>query len=74
MGKIDAPLPNDLGLFSTMKFTNRKFLSPLKKVLQIDGNVPQENPNALFFYDFILFDLSFLGPHLWNIEVPRLGV
>ena len=29
---------------------------------------------VLFIYFYFLFFLSSLGPHLWHMEVPRLGV
>ena len=36
---------------------------------------PEDSPDFLFF-SFSFFSLSFLlfGPHLWQMEVPRLGV
>ena len=41
----------------------------MKKVLEMDYDDGVPNIMRVFIYLF-----CFLGPHLWHMEIPRLGV
>ena len=58
----------------TARFLGGDGRSEKEPTEEIERAILKQTPDFFFFLSFFLFFFFFLGPHLWHVEVPGLGV